>query len=55
MQDDCYGGTYRYFTKIASPMGLNFTFADFSQDGELEKIINDKTKVSLATLGHDPH
>jgi cystathionine gamma-lyase len=43
--DDCYGGTYRYFTKIATPMGLNFSFADFSQDGELEKIVTDKTKL----------
>lgn len=43
--DDCYGGTYRYFTKIATPMGLNFSFADFSQEGEVEKILTDKTKL----------
>jgi cystathionine gamma-lyase len=49
--DDCYGGTYRYFTKIATPMGLNFSFADFSQEGEVEKILTDKTKV----LAHTPH
>jgi len=43
--DDSYGGTFRYFTKVATPMGLNFTFADFSKEGELEKIITDKTKL----------
>lgn len=43
--DDCYGGTYRYMTKIASPMGLNFTFADFTVAGELEKSLKQETKL----------
>jgi len=43
--DDCYGGTYRYFTKIATPMGLDFSFADFSKEGEVERILTDKTKL----------
>jgi cystathionine gamma-lyase len=43
--DDCYGGTYRYFTKIATPMGLDFSFSDFSKEGEAERIITDKTKL----------
>jgi len=43
--DDCYGGTYRYFTKVATPMGLHFSFGDFSKEGELEKIITDKTQL----------
>eukprot|EP01089_Gocevia_fonbrunei_P014302 TRINITY_DN3890_c0_g1_i1.p1 TRINITY_DN3890_c0_g1~~TRINITY_DN3890_c0_g1_i1.p1 ORF type:complete len:407 (-),score=121.25 TRINITY_DN3890_c0_g1_i1:39-1259(-) len=43
--DDCYGGTYRYFTKIATPMGLNITFVDFNEEGALEKAVTDKTKL----------
>jgi len=43
--DDCYGGTFRYFTRIATPMGLSFTFADFTIEGELEKSIKEETKL----------
>jgi cystathionine gamma-lyase len=43
--DDCYGGTFRYFTKIATPMGLRFTFTDFNVEGALESAITEKTKL----------
>eukprot|EP01090_Pellita_catalonica_P009119 TRINITY_DN20183_c0_g1_i1.p1 TRINITY_DN20183_c0_g1~~TRINITY_DN20183_c0_g1_i1.p1 ORF type:complete len:422 (+),score=71.76 TRINITY_DN20183_c0_g1_i1:54-1268(+) len=43
--DDCYGGTYRYFTKIATPMGIDFTFVDLNTEGALEKAITPKTKL----------
>ncbi|KAL6068944.1 Cystathionine gamma-synthase, variant 2 [Balamuthia mandrillaris] len=43
--DDCYGGTYRYFTKVATPMGLNFTLIDFNVEGALEGAITPKTKL----------
>jgi cystathionine gamma-lyase len=43
--DDVYGGTQRYFNRVATPQGLKFTFADLTIAGELEKAITDKTKV----------
>jgi len=43
--DDCYGGTFRYFTKIATPMGLNYSFVDFTVEGALENAIKPETKL----------
>lgn len=46
--DDVYGGTRRYFSRIAARHGLEFTYSDFSKAGELEAAISPKTKVCLA-------
>jgi len=44
--DDVYGGTQRYFIKVASPqMGLKFTFADLSIISELKQALNPQTKM----------
>jgi len=43
--DDVYGGTRRYFTRIASRLGLEFTYTDFSLPGALEAVITPKTKL----------
>jgi len=43
--DDVYGGTQRYFNKVATPMGLTFTFADFTTENGLRDAITDKTKL----------
>ncbi len=43
--DDCYGGTYRYFTKVASNYGIKFTFVDFNLDLALENAIQETTKL----------
>lgn len=43
--DDSYGGTYRYFTKVATPMGLSFSFVDFTVEGALDAAFTDKTKM----------
>ena len=45
--DDCYGGTFRYFTKIATPMGLHYSFVDFTVEGALENAIKPETKVHI--------
>jgi len=52
--DDCYGGTYRYFTKIATPMGLKVTFADFTKEGALEGAITPETKMIWAETPTNP-
>jgi cystathionine beta-lyase/cystathionine gamma-synthase len=43
--NDVYGGTYRYFTKIAQPFGLNFHFVDFTHPEEVEEKINSNTRI----------
>mmetsp|Transcript_16303 Transcript_16303/g.29302 ORF Transcript_16303/g.29302 Transcript_16303/m.29302 type:complete len:399 (-) Transcript_16303:254-1450(-) len=44
--DDVYGGTNRFFTRVAKPgSALSFTFADLTQPGALENAINPKTKM----------
>jgi len=40
--DDVYGGTRRYFTRIATRGGLVFTYSDFT---DLESVITEKTKL----------
>jgi len=43
--DDMYGGTNRYFSKIASKMGVKFTMTDLTNDNSIEKLILPETKV----------
>jgi cystathionine gamma-lyase len=40
-----YGGTYRYFTKVAARTGITFTFMDFSDTTKVEAAITPKTKL----------
>lgn len=42
--DDVYGGTFRYFTKISSVMGINTTFAETNHT-DITKCITERTKV----------
>eukprot|EP01125_Pyxidicula_operculata_P022946 TRINITY_DN9706_c0_g1_i1.p1 TRINITY_DN9706_c0_g1~~TRINITY_DN9706_c0_g1_i1.p1 ORF type:complete len:390 (-),score=89.94 TRINITY_DN9706_c0_g1_i1:40-1209(-) len=42
--DDVYGGTRRYFSKIAGPMGLGVKYVDFTDAKALEAAISPKTK-----------
>ncbi len=43
--DDLYGGTYRLFEKVYSPLGITFNFVDGANTSEFENSINDKTKL----------
>lgn len=43
--DDVYGGTRRYFTRIASNFDLKFSFVDMSTLDDLKKAMTDKTKM----------
>jgi len=45
VMDDCYGGTYRYFTKVAAPTGVSVTFFDFNNQGEFEKQFTSHTRL----------
>jgi cystathionine gamma-lyase len=44
--DDVYGGTNRYFQKVATPSnGISFSFVDFTVEGAFEKAITPKSKL----------
>jgi len=44
--DDVYGGTQRYFNRVATPnAGIKFKFVDFTKEGQLEAAIGPKTKL----------
>lgn len=43
--NDLYGGTYRLFTKIYAKFGLKFHFIDMEDISNIEKYVNDKTKL----------
>lgn len=41
--DDVYGGTFRLFDKVLTPMGLSYTFVDLTQPGSLAQAIRPNT------------
>ncbi len=43
--DDVYGGARRLFTKVFEDFGLEFTFADFQEGKDIEKLIRPNTKL----------
>jgi len=42
---DLYGGSYRIFTKIFEPLGIDFKFVGMSQVAHIENSISNKTKM----------
>ena len=46
--DDVYGGTNRYFSKVATKFGLELTFCDMTADPEnLREAMTPATKVGI--------
>ncbi len=43
--NDLYGGSYRIFTKVFEPMGINFHFTDLTTLDHLPQLINGNTKL----------
>jgi len=44
--DDVYGGTNRYFSRVATPAnGMKFTMVDLNKEGALEQAIQPNTKM----------
>lgn len=43
--NDLYGGTYRLFTKVFEPMGVDFSFVDMTAMEEVEAAQTDQTKL----------
>jgi cystathionine beta-lyase/cystathionine gamma-synthase len=43
--NDLYGGSYRIFTEIFQPLGIEFKFTDLSSANNLESLMGPKTKM----------
>jgi cystathionine beta-lyase/cystathionine gamma-synthase len=43
--NDLYGGSYRLFTKVFEPYGIDFTFVDMTDLSKVEDAITNKTKL----------
>lgn len=43
--NDLYGGTYRLFTKVFEPYGINFTFVDMTDIDKVKEAAGDKAKL----------
>ena len=43
--NDLYGGSYRIFTTVFQQYGIKFHFADMRDVGNVERLINDNTKL----------
>ena len=49
--DDMYGGTNRYFRKIASRLGIETSYVDATNPTNIEMAIKPSTKMVLYYLG----
>jgi cystathionine beta-lyase/cystathionine gamma-synthase len=54
ISDVAYGGTYRLATKVYSRFGVEFTFADTSQPGQVEAALRDSTRLVLIETPANP-
>ena len=52
--DNTYGGTYRLFEGVLRKYGLEFTYADTSQLGEIERAIRPTTKMLFLETPTNP-
>ena len=43
--DDVYGGTYRLFTRVLEPFGVQASFVDLRSESELKSAIRDQTRM----------
>src|SRR2546430_424017 len=43
--DDVYGGTYRLFTTVMRPMGIDVTFIDMRTVDDVARAIDERTKL----------
>lgn len=50
--DDMYGGTNRYFRKVATKFGLDISFVDETIPANVEKAMKPSTKMVLKYIIH---
>jgi len=51
---DMYGGTYRYFSKILSELGVEFSYVDMRETANIEKAIKKNTKLIYCETPTNP-
>jgi cystathionine gamma-lyase len=51
---DMYGGTYRYFSKILEPTGVQFSYVDMGHIGQISPMISPKTRLIYAETPTNP-
>ncbi len=52
--NDLYGGSYRIFTKIFEPLGINFRFVDMTDVENVRSAISEKTRLVWAETPTNP-
>ncbi len=52
--DDLYGGSYRMFTKVFANYGIKFHFVNMTNASNIEKYINENTKLIWAETPTNP-
>lgn len=52
--EDVYGGTYRALTRLFSRLGIEVTFVDFTDPGEIRKALRKNTKALYAETPSNP-
>lgn len=43
--NDIYGGSYRLFTQVYEPYGINFSFVDMTDMKQVDEVVSSKTKL----------
>lgn len=43
--NDIYGGSYRLFTQVYEPYGINFSFVDMTDLKQVDEVVSSKTKL----------
>jgi cystathionine beta-lyase/cystathionine gamma-synthase len=51
---DMYGGTYRFFSKILEPMGIEFSYVDMGNIGQIGTMITPNTRLIYAETPTNP-
>jgi cystathionine beta-lyase/cystathionine gamma-synthase len=51
---DIYGGTHRLFTQFIKKRGINFSFVESSNIGEIKNAVTDKTKLIFVETPSNP-
>jgi cystathionine beta-lyase/cystathionine gamma-synthase len=52
--DDLYGGTYRIFTKVFARYGIEFSFVDTTDPGQIEAAMRDSTRYVYVETPSNP-
>jgi cystathionine gamma-lyase len=52
--DDMYGGSYRLFSRVLTPLGIEFTYVDFRDIEQVRAAVTDRTRMIYAETPTNP-